>query len=92
MTVYDMSAFSSRFHYRGQLVFDSAHRIGAEQSLAADAPNLPILRTVDGRPYIPGSSFKGAWRAYTESILRTLQAQPGFASNLTCEPLAEEDR
>lgn len=42
--------------------------------------------------YIPGSSFKGAWRAYTESILRTLQAQPGFRHDLACEPLAEEDR
>lgn len=80
----DMSMFTSRFHFRGRLVFDSAHRIGAERSLAVDAPDTPILRTLDGRPYIPGSSIKGAWRSYTEAILRTLQAQRGhgrFASD-----------
>jgi CRISPR-associated RAMP protein (TIGR02581 family) len=31
------------------------------------------LRTIDGLPYIPGSSIKGAWRSYTEAVLRTLQ-------------------
>jgi CRISPR-associated protein Csm3 len=82
---FDMSAFHSRLRLRGQLRFDSAHRIGAERSLAVDAPDLPVLRTVDGRPYIPGSSFKGAWRAYTEAVLRALQAQPGVVDgNLAC--------
>ena len=73
----DMSRFTGRFHYRGVLVFESAHRIGAERSLAVDAPDTPILRTVDGRPYLPGSSIKGAWRAYSEAIMRTIQAQQG---------------
>lgn len=88
----DMSAFSSRLHFFGDLTFLTAHRIGAEQSQAVDAPKLPILRTMDGLPYIPGSSFKGAWRSYTESILRTLQAQPGLVDNLACLPLAEKER
>lgn len=84
----DMQTFTSRLHYRGTLVFDSAHRIGAERSLAVDAPDLPVLRTVDGRPYIPGSSLKGAWRAYTEAILRTLQ---GSNSNrLACNPITRD--
>lgn len=69
----DMSTFTSRFYYKGKLVFDSAHRIGAERSLAVDAPDTPVLRTVDGQPYIPGSSIKGAWRSYTEAVLRALQ-------------------
>ncbi len=73
----DMSQFTSRFHFKGTLRFDSAHRIGAERSLAVDAPDTPILRTVDGRPYIPGSSIKGAWRSYTEAVLRTIQESQG---------------
>ena len=81
----DMSAFTSRLRLAGTLVFDSAHRIGAERSLAVDAPDLPILRTVDGRPYIPGSSLKGAWRAYTESVLRALEEKEQVtADNLAC--------
>lgn len=86
----DMSVFTSRLHLKGTLVFDSAYRIGAEQSLAVDAPDLPVLKTVDGLPYIPGSSFKGAWRAYTESILRTIQSQPGVQQhNLACLTISE---
>lgn len=88
----DMAAFSSRLHYKGSLVFESAHRIGTGQSLDVAAPNLPVLRTVDGRPYIPGSSFKGAWRAYTESILRTIQAQLDLGEKLACLPISEKDR
>lgn len=86
----DMSHFTARFHYKGVLVFDSAHRIGAERSLAVDAPDTPVLRTVDGRPYLPGSSIKGAWRAYSEAIMRTIQAQQGH-ERFANDPLEQED-
>lgn len=92
MAIPDMAVFSSRLHLSGALVFDSAHRIGTGQSLDVAAPNLPVLRTADGRPYIPGSSFKGAWRAYTESILRTIQAQLNLGETLACLPISEEQR
>jgi CRISPR-associated RAMP protein (TIGR02581 family) len=85
----DMSRFTSRFHYRGRLVFDSAHRIGAERSLAVDAPDTPILRTIDGLPYIPGSSIKGAWRSYTEAVLRTLQDSHGH-EKFASDPLVQK--
>jgi CRISPR-associated RAMP protein (TIGR02581 family) len=83
--VYDLSTFISRLHVRGRLAFDSALRIGASRSLAVDEPDLPVLRAADGRPYIPGSSLKGALRSYTESVLRTLQARPDLSDhNLAC--------
>lgn len=88
----DMFTFTSRLHYHGKLVFTSAHRIGAERSLDVTAPDLPILQTVDGLPYIPGSSFKGAWRAYTEAILRTVQVQHNLGEKLACDPLTENSR
>lgn len=81
----DMVSFVSRLRLYAALSFDTAHRIGAERSLAVDKPDLPILVTIDGRPYIPGSSFKGAWRSYTEAVLRTLQAQADVkVKNLAC--------
>jgi CRISPR-associated RAMP protein (TIGR02581 family) len=81
----DLSTFTSRLHLVGQLSFDSALRIGASRSGTVDEPDLPVLRTVDGRPYIPGSSFKGAFRSYVESVLRSLQAQPELSDhNLAC--------
>lgn len=86
-----LDTFTSRLHFHGKLGFDSAHRIGAERTMAVDAPDLPVLRTQDGRPYIPGSSFKGAWRAYTEAMLRTVQAQYP-QQKLACNPLVDKER
>ncbi|MEM7345128.1 MAG: CRISPR-associated RAMP protein Csx7 [Chloroflexota bacterium] len=85
MTSYDFSTFASRLHFRGLLRFDSALRIGASRSSAVDEPDLPVLRDAAGRPYIPGSSFKGALRGYIESVLRTLQSQEAIQDkNLAC--------
>ena len=81
----DMSRFRSRLLLQGDMTFSTAHRIGAERSLEVDLPDLPVLRTIHGLPYIPGSSFKGAWRSYTEAILRTVQSQPDVRDkNLAC--------
>lgn len=81
----DQSAFVSRLHLAGTLTFDSALRIGASRSIAVDEPDLPVLRTADGRPYIPGSSLKGALRSHVEAVLRTLQAGSNVAEhNLAC--------
>lgn len=82
----DMSRFTSRFDYAGTLTFTTAHRIGAAASADPTEPNLPLLRTADGRPYIPGSSFKGALRSYTEAVLRT------FDTALACNPLIDDER
>lgn len=82
----DMSAFNSRLVYRGTLTFQTAHRIGSERALDPTVPNLPLLRSADGQPFIPGSSFKGAWRAFTETLLRTIDTQ--FA----CDPLLDKTR
>lgn len=65
--------------------FETALRIGASRSTQVDEPDLPVLRDALGRPYIPGSSFKGALRSYTEAVLRTLQARPEVSDkNLAC--------
>lgn len=89
-TLPDMHTFVSRLRYRGKLHFESGHRIGAERTLDVDAADLPILTTVDGKPYIPGSSFKGAWRSYTEAVLRTLQANGGGSEHLACIPISRD--
>jgi len=85
MATPDFSTFTSRLHFRGNLLFTSAMRIGAEKSQAVDAPDTPVLRDATGMPYIPGSSFKGALRSYVEAVARTLQAQAGLSDrNLAC--------
>ena len=89
----DLSTFTSRLRLRGRLSFDTALRIGAARSTRVDEPDLPILRDALGRPYIPGSSFKGALRSYTESVLRTLQADEHISEkNLACLSVGKPER
>lgn len=79
----DFSAFRSRLRVRGHLTFQSALRVGAARGGDLfSAADLPVMKLEDGTPYIPGSSFKGGWRATTEALLRGL---PGAEDhNLAC--------
>src|SRR5262245_8540139 len=57
--------------------------IGAGRSLSAADPEDPVAKDFFGRPYIPGSSFKGALRAQIEGLLRGLERPDVWA----CDPL-----
>jgi len=72
-------------YFSGQLGFSTGLRIGATRATDVAGADLSILRDTLGRPYIPGSSFKGALRSYVESVLRTLQDRPDLRDrNLAC--------
>jgi len=89
----DMSRFTSWLHLRGRLTFTTSFRIGAGRSIAVDEPDLPVLRTVDGLPYIPGSSLKGALRSHVEALLRTIQTLPDVEDrNLACTAVGKPGR
>ena len=66
----DFSAFHSRLHVTGRLHLKTALRIGAGGSGGATEQDLPVLKDLAGRPYIPGSSFKGVYRSQLERLLR----------------------
>lgn len=69
----DMRAFHSQLVLRGTLRLRTGLRLGAGRDTQVEAAaDLPVVKTTDGQPYIPGASFKGAWRATTESLLRGL--------------------
>ncbi len=77
--------FNSRVTIRGRLVAETGLHIGSgSASLDPAATDSPVIRDVAGRPFIPGSSLKGALRAHIESLVRGL-GRPGFES---CDPLA----
>lgn len=48
--------------------------VGRGTSLEPVGTDLPIVKTPDGLPYIPGSSIKGVVRSELERILRTLNS------------------
>lgn len=86
-----------RHVFRGTLVMDTALHIGGgrEQISASDSP---IIRDPLGRPYIPGSSFKGAFRAAVERLvpnlahlgLHTCALQPGYAACMSTNKSLDE--
>jgi CRISPR-associated RAMP protein (TIGR02581 family) len=72
--VVDFSTFESRLHIVGTLRLETALRIGAGGMGGAAEVDLPVVKDLADRPYIPGSSFKGAFRAHTEALLRALDS------------------
>ncbi|NSW58077.1 MAG: CRISPR-associated RAMP protein [Armatimonadetes bacterium] len=67
----------------------SAIRIGAGRDTSIDASDLPVVRDLFGRPFIPGSSIKGVVRSYVERIVRTV-ACPERKAWATCNPTARD--
>lgn len=77
----------SRLEITGWLVAETAFRIGAGRSTEVVGTDLPVVRDVLGKPYIPGSSFKGVLRSRVESLLRAIRNDP----KLACDPTDREN-
>lgn len=83
--------FESRLVLRGRLMTMTALRIGAGRSLEPIGTDLPVLRDALGRPFVPGSSFKGVLRSRIEALLRAL-APAGENDRWACNPLEDAER
>lgn len=75
--------FENRYDLRGRLITKTALHIGAGGSLAVVGSDNPVVRDVNGLPYIPGSSFKGSLRSLIESFVRAL------LPDVVCDPLTK---
>ncbi|MEM7554862.1 MAG: CRISPR-associated RAMP protein Csx7 [Cyanobacteria bacterium P01_A01_bin.84] len=62
--------FKSRLEITGTLSTVTALLIGAGSNPEPTGSDLPVIKDALDRPYIPGSSFKGALRSRLESFLR----------------------
>ncbi|HZP02604.1 MAG TPA: CRISPR-associated RAMP protein Csx7 [Terriglobia bacterium] len=77
----------SRLEIAGWLVAKTAFRIGAGRSTEVVGTDLPVVRDVLGKPYIPGSSLKGILRSRLESFVRAIRDDP----KLACDPTDREN-
>ena len=75
--------FHSRLSLKGKVETLTAIRIGAGRSTSPISSDLPVVRDAANYPYIPGSSFKGVFRSYVESILRSLTDNKSVVCNPT---------
>jgi len=80
--------FRHRLVVTGELVCDTALRVGAgTEALLPSASDLPVV-TTGGRPYIPGSSLRGVVRSQVERLVRTLEREPRNGRG-ACDPLED---
>ena len=66
----------NRYVFNGSLVMRTALHIGGGK-VTLGSSDSPVVLTPEQKPYIPGSSFKGALRSTVEKIVPNL---PGFSS------------
>jgi len=66
-----MFGYQKRYCFTGQLFLKSALHIGGGEA-ALGASDHPVVRRPDGEPFIPGSSFKGAFRSTVEKMAATI--------------------
>jgi len=63
--------FEERWIIKGKIICETNFAIGSGQYTSSGDP-APIMKTQDDKPYIPGSTLKGATRAASERILNGL--------------------
>lgn len=80
----------NRYLFTGKLVMQTALHIGGGKATLSSSDS-PVVLTPDQKPYIPGSSLKGALRSTVEKLAVNL---PGFTScgliELSKEQIEEE--
>ncbi|MEW6399739.1 MAG: RAMP superfamily CRISPR-associated protein [Bacillota bacterium] len=72
----------SRYRLTGVLTLETALHIGTGQT--GSLTDSPVLRDAMGRPFIPGSSLKGAFRAAVARVIPNLGLQ-------ACDPFGDDD-
>lgn len=66
------AALRNRLKITGTITSQTALRIGSGRSNDVTGNDLPVLRDSGRRPFIPGASLKGAFRARMEALIRTV--------------------
>ena len=80
-------AFHNRLIVTGELVCQTAVRIGAGRSTEPIGTDLPVIKDGQRQPFIPGSSLKGVMRSGAESFVRAISDSPKAA----CNPVGKKD-
>jgi len=77
--------FESRVMIYGTLTAETALHLGTAGEMLGARSDAAVIRDSAGRPFIPGSSFKGVLRSRLEELIRP------FACRLTACPLLEQE-
>lgn len=81
-----------RYRIEAELEALTGLRVGAGKQSDAAATDQPVIRDAMGRPFLPGSSIKGALRSGLESVLRTGLSPNLKACDLFADPCIDTKR
>jgi len=70
MSNWELDSLRRKIKVEGEIELTSGLHIGVGGSLEAVGTDSPVIKDFYRRPYIPGSSFKGSFRAAIEAIVR----------------------
>lgn len=87
---YGFQVFEKRVKLKGALISKSGLHVGSGSALSPEASDLPVVKDFLGRPFIPGSSFKGVLRSNLEAFLHSFTPKQGV--KLVCNPIVDEER
>lgn len=82
----NFAALENRYYLEAELVAQTGLRVGAGKRSDMAATDQPVIRDAFGRPFIPGSSLKGAMRSWMEKVLRGIDRRPQLWS---CDPFSK---
>jgi CRISPR-associated RAMP protein (TIGR02581 family) len=82
--------FENRLVLTAELIAKTGLRVGAGgQSAEPAASDLPVIKTADNKPFIPGSSLRGVLRSHIERIVRAFEDVG--AGKSACSPPVEAE-
>lgn len=84
--------FQSRLTIDGYLVAESGLRVGIGRAAELVGTELAVIRDNHDRPFIPGSSFKGALRSYLEAVVRGMASADAELKHVACDPTKEDEQ
>ena len=86
MAISEINRFElrNRYVFQGQIVMQTALHIGGGK-VTLSSSDSPVVLTPEQKPFIPGSSFKGALRSTVEKIV------PGLPDLWTCALIELDD-
>jgi len=78
--------FQNRLTVDGYLVAESGLHVGVGRAGELAGTELPVIRDEHERPFIPGSSLKGALRGHLEAVVRGMAPDGIDSRRLACDP------
>ena len=83
----DFHVLGYRLRLTGRLRLETALRVGSGLTDEISGTDIAVIKDHQRRPYIPGSSFKGALRAHIERLVRLVEpGTPGHGRG-ACNPV-----